>query len=437
MISVQSILLLCSLVEVINTQTYENTINLRSALLTASYDADVLPLDDQSGTLNMNLTAYVFMISEVNQVEGSVTMGVMITQEWFDERLSWTPGNHGGLTTVSIKSKDVWTPSLTVANPVEFIMLDQSWMPVMYMYNGKAMYTVGEVVKFTCSFYMKFWPFDKQVCSLHLFVYGYTSEQLSLAVPGTVINTDYYSKNGEWRLDQNSFEYRIENFFGASKVKYSFRLERLPAFYLLTVILPLNGIGALTCLVFLLPSEAGERVGYSITILLALAVFLTVASEELPKNSEPIPMFCLYTLFDMIVCILALIFIIISLRLYHRNEDIPIPRYYKSIVRYSKFKFRRNEIQDGDDRSTSSLENTKTSLEKQEKQASVRKIFVASRNSVPVHSEAVQDEKEEITWKTVSEAVDKIVFFAMVILTYIPSIIIVIYMSAGSEYVEQ
>jgi hypothetical protein len=43
----------------------------------------------------------------------------------------------------------------------------------------------------------------------------------------------------------------------------------------------------LNIFVFLLPADSGERVGYAITVLLAIAVFLTISSDSLPATSNP------------------------------------------------------------------------------------------------------------------------------------------------------
>ena len=40
-----------------------------------------------------------------------------------------------------------------------------------------------------------------------------------------------------------------------------------------------------SCLVFLIPSEAGGKMGTSITIVLAYAVYITILSEYLPDTS--------------------------------------------------------------------------------------------------------------------------------------------------------
>ncbi|XP_045167797.2 neuronal acetylcholine receptor subunit beta-3-like [Mercenaria mercenaria] len=402
-------------------QTYDDVLNLRTTLLT-SYDADILPLDDQSDSLNINLTMVIFKMPEVDPVRGAISMGIMVTQEWYDERLTWTPADHNGTMGISIKSEDVWTPPLTVANPVTFTLLDTSWMQVMIMADGKMSYTVGGIIEFSCTFYMKFWPFDKHICSIHLFPYGYPASKVTFAVPGTVVDTGIYTENGEWFLDEDSFEYKLNSIFGMTRVVYSFKIARLSSFYVLTVILPIFGVGALTCLVFLLPSESGERVGYAITIMLTLAVFMTITSEDLPKNGAPIPVIFVYILFNLIVCIGALLFVILNLMIYHRTEKVPMANFYKSIVRFSRRSWCRRKVQDETDERKNSISNSKDMMKS-------RKIFVSDLEG----SGAKED--EDIEWKEVSEAIDKLMFYAMVIVTFVPSIIILVYTAAASEYI--
>jgi hypothetical protein len=358
----------------------------------------------------------VFTMPEVNPVLGAITMGIMVTQEWYDERLTWTPSDHNGTMMFSMKAENIWTPPLTVSNPVKFTLLDTPWMQATIMYNGKVMFTVGGIIQFSCSFSMKFWPFDKHICTLNLFPYGYMASKLTFTVPGVVVDTGIYSENGEWYLDTNSFDFKLGTVFGMSEIVYSFNIARLSSFYMLTVILPINGIGMLTCLVFLLPTESGERVSYAITIMLSLAVFLTVTAEDLPKNSEPLPIICVYILINLIICILGLLFVVLNLIVYNRTEKDKMANIYKSTVRFTKRKWFRSKVKHEPPRKKSSA-----------------RIDVKSKDAFTDPEDEIAD--EDIEWKDVSEAIDKILFILFVVVTYIPSIVILIYTAAASEYV--
>lgn len=412
--------ILCNVVELVRTQSYESVQELRTRSL-QSYDPDMLPLNQQSDVLNINLTASVFSISEVDQVRGAITMDIMVTLDWYDQRLNWKPADHNGITNFSIKSESVWTPPLTVANPVTFTLLDKSWMQVLILYDGKVSYTVEDIIEFTCSFNMKFWPFDKHRCSLRFSVYGYQQNRMSLSVPGPVVNTDFYTKNGEWYLEESSFEYTTDGIYCMPQVIYTFQINRLPAFYMLTEIIPINVIGALTCLVFLLPSESGERISYSITIILSLAVFLTVTAEDLPKNSEPVPIMCLYILFNMIVCICSLILVIFNLILYHRCNSVPVSKFYKTLARLARDRKLGRKDENGPQ--LRSLLPATLSCNNEDSNMAVTWWLAVSSGDT-----------DNVTWKNVSESMDKLLFCGMVVITYTPSIIILIYIATASNY---
>ena len=67
----------------------------------------------------------------------------------------------------------------------------------------------------------------------------------------------------------------------------------------------------LTPILFLLSKSSGERVGYSSKVLLALSVYATIVSDQLPQNSELMPlilvlMFIWYVL-DAIIVVVVII----------------------------------------------------------------------------------------------------------------------------------
>ncbi|KAG7249443.1 hypothetical protein CRUP_004825, partial [Coryphaenoides rupestris] len=68
-------------------------------------------------------------------------------------------------------------------------------------------------------------------------------------------------------------------------VTYSFILKRLPLFYTLFLIIPCLGLSFLTVLVFYLPSDEGEKLSLSTSVLVSLTVFLLVIEEIIPSSS--------------------------------------------------------------------------------------------------------------------------------------------------------
>ena len=114
---------------------------------------------------------------------------------------------------------------------------------------------------------------------------------------------------------------------------FKFILKRYSGFYLLNLIFLICVLGILNLFVFLLPPESGERVGYSITVLLSIVVFLTITSNSLPGTSEPrMPTIFLLLNGYVVISVLIVISVIINLRFYLRDQEIPVSAYWNSLI---------------------------------------------------------------------------------------------------------
>ncbi|CAG2219773.1 HTR3 [Mytilus edulis] len=93
----------------------------------------------------------------------------------------------------------------------------------------------------------------------------------------------------------------------------------------------------LNIFVFLLPPESGERVGYAVTVLLAIAVFLTISSDNLPATSSPrISSISLLLFSDVVISAVIVLMVILSLRYYHRDDNYPVSTFMRGFVNVSR-----------------------------------------------------------------------------------------------------
>ena len=88
-----------------------------------------------------------------------------------------------------------------------------------------------------------------------------------------------------------------------SSIKYILTLDRLSEFFFLYIILPMIALSFLFLLVFFIPAQSGERMGFGVSILLSLTVYMLVVSEKVPENSNTRSM--LGTLFCAIFYLLS------------------------------------------------------------------------------------------------------------------------------------
>ena len=73
------------------------------------------------------------------------------------------------------------------------------------------------------------------------------------------------------------------------RVRFDLALDRKPAFYVMTLLLPCVLTKIIAILGFLLPPESGEKLSLEITVLLALVVFLLIVVDQLPHSSDSFP----------------------------------------------------------------------------------------------------------------------------------------------------
>lgn len=102
------------------------------------------------------------------------------------------------------------------------------------------------------------------------------------------VSLEYFSENGEWDLLSTSYgrtEYE-EDDYSYAKVSLYFNLERRPVYYGLNTILPVIVNSLLIPLVFLMPNESGEKIGFCLTSLLAYVVILTLVTQDLPTSAK-------------------------------------------------------------------------------------------------------------------------------------------------------
>ena len=72
-------------------------------------------------------------------------------------------------------------------------------------------------------------------------------------------------------------------------VYFTLNFSRLRPYYVITLLVPAMLLSVLMVLTFLLPTDCGERLGYSMTILLSYTVMMTITSQLIPTTSKETP----------------------------------------------------------------------------------------------------------------------------------------------------
>ncbi|XP_056002663.1 neuronal acetylcholine receptor subunit alpha-9-like [Ostrea edulis] len=97
-------------------------------------------------------------------------------------------------------------------------------------------------------------------------------------------------------------------------------------YILLNLAVPLIFLSILNSFVFLLPESSGERISYSVTILLALVLYLNMIADRLP-NSAPVSLININIIIQFTNSCVIVLFTILTLWMYNnQQENKPVSR---------------------------------------------------------------------------------------------------------------
>uniref|UniRef100_A0A0L8GQC0 Neurotransmitter-gated ion-channel ligand-binding domain-containing protein n=1 Tax=Octopus bimaculoides TaxID=37653 RepID=A0A0L8GQC0_OCTBM len=215
-------------------------------------------------------------------------------QQWKDCNLAWNVSEYNGIESIVLPEDMIWIPDICLYDNSEYVLKGiKEYYRARVFHDGSVKYHFPSVLKSVCQIDIKRFPFDQQVCNLTFGSWAYTDNEVMVMNNKTDGDKRYYVKSSEWKLAELSIHSYQKLYscckYTFSEVVFTIRLSRKPAIQLLNLIYPCMIISGITLIGFFLPPESGEKVSVSVTVLLSLAVFQLVITENLPPNSDSLP----------------------------------------------------------------------------------------------------------------------------------------------------
>ena len=417
-----------SIFPTINSASMDEVKTLRANLL-SGYDKYVRPVRNQTDIVNVHVGLSMIALQEFDEVLEKFSFVGVFFLSWTDENLVWDSANYSGIEEVFIGYKDVWVPEIILTNPSEKLdSFGEEWQLLRYNAIGGAFWFPGNLIKATCAINAYYFPFDVQECTLEVYAWGYYSHEVRLVAARDVIDTNMMPEHGSWSIIQT--QVKVENVSSVSKASFVFRFERKPQYVIVNVVLPILFLCLLNVLVFLLPPESGERISYSITVLLSIAVFMTIVSDTLPKTSEPLPIISFFMMMSLIASSLITTAAILNLRLFHKSSDTTVPNWLVSIYRRlgsccsNKCKRKRGSISAAKEKGISTPV-TEIKLGSSNKEAVLEPPFQDIVNNVSVDT--------PVSWQEISVFLDYLLLIVSTSFTVISFCIFLIITGASAK----
>ncbi|XP_060136983.1 acetylcholine receptor subunit alpha isoform X2 [Zootoca vivipara] len=271
---------------------------------------------------------------EVNQI---VATNVRLKQQWKDVNLKWKPEDYGGVKQIRITSSELWRPDLVLYNNADGDFAIVQDTKVLLDYTGHITWTPPAIFKSYCEIIVTHFPFDEQNCSMKLGTWTYDGTVVAIFPESDRPDLSNFMPSGEWVMkDYRGWKHWVTYACCPDTpyldITYHFVLQRLPLYFIVNVIIPCLLFSFLTGLVFYLPTDSGEKMTLSISVLLSLTVFLLVIVELIPSTSSAVPLIGKYMLFTMVFVIASIIITVIVINTHHRSPSThTMPQWVRKI----------------------------------------------------------------------------------------------------------
>ncbi|KAK6190686.1 hypothetical protein SNE40_002494 [Patella caerulea] len=280
----------------------------------------IRPLLNQSETITVSVLCHISAITDFDETLQKVSMTSWLDVKWRDELIAWNASEYGNVTKISPHPDDIWRPNVALSGTFGGTQLVGDDMIIIIVdNNGDALWTPGIKSETFCRVDISKYPFDTQECKIDFFNWGTISGELSLKSDG--VNTDHFYRNGEWDLIGTSEREFIVEYNGGEyskpHVEITIIIKRRPSTICLTVILPVILLSLINVCAFIIPAESGEKLSFSVTVLLSLAVFLSYINSLMPQTSETISYLAVWISAQLVLSSVVVLLESITLAIHH------------------------------------------------------------------------------------------------------------------------
>ncbi|XP_026467576.1 acetylcholine receptor subunit alpha-like [Ctenocephalides felis] len=282
--------------------------------LLSNYNKLVRPVVNVTDALTVKIKLKLSQLIDVNLKNQIMTTNLWVEQSWYDYKLKWEPKEYGGVEMLHVPSDHIWRPDIVLYNNADGNFEVTLATKATLNYTGRVEWRPPAIYKSSCEIDVEYFPFDEQTCVMKFGSWTYDGFQVDLRhrdeqtgsnVVDIGIDLSEFYTSVEWDILEVP-AVRNEKFYTCCDepyldITFNITMRRKTLFYTVNLIIPCMGISFLTVLVFYLPSDSGEKVSLSISILLSLTVFFLLLAEIIPPTSLVVPLLGKFVLFTMIL----------------------------------------------------------------------------------------------------------------------------------------
>ncbi|KAK2704942.1 acetylcholine receptor subunit alpha-like isoform X1 [Artemia franciscana] len=302
--------------------------------LLSNYNKLVRPVENTTSKLKVFIKLRLSQLIDVNLKNQIMTTNLWVEQFWYDYKLRWDPAEYGGVTMLHVPSDHIWRPDIALYNNADGNFEVVLATKATIRESGLVEWKPPAIYKSACEINIEYFPFDEQTCVMKFGTWTYDGNQVDLRHLDETNGTDTVQIGMDLSEFYMSVEWdilavpakRSEKFYTCCDepyldITFNITMRRKTLFYTVNLIIPCMGISFLTVLTFYLPSDSGEKVTLSISILISLHVFFLLVVEIIPPTSLVVPLLGKYLIFAMILVSISICVTVVVLNVHFRSPQ--------------------------------------------------------------------------------------------------------------------
>ncbi|XP_035763678.1 5-hydroxytryptamine receptor 3A-like [Neolamprologus brichardi] len=253
----------------------------------------------------------------------------ILDMAWRNEYINWKPEDFCGIEYITIPTSYLWIPDITIEEMTEKDKASPS--PYLSIYhNGSVEFRNDQVVQSTCKMHVYKFPFDTQSCNLSFKSIFHDDKEIYLRNKSinnstvTELSRKMMHTQYEWLFIDMSVNNEIVEDYGFNQtvVIYTITMKRRSVLYVANFLLPVLFFLLLDLSSFLISDTGGEKLGFKVTVLLAVTVMQLLLNEILPSSSDSIPLIAVYCIGIFALMLLSLLEAILVKHLIEKDSAV-------------------------------------------------------------------------------------------------------------------
>ncbi|KAL3967959.1 receptor-type tyrosine-protein phosphatase U [Sarotherodon galilaeus] len=287
------------------------------------------PIINNNNHTEVFLIVKLYAILDMREIDQTLITYIWVDLLWRNEFIEWKPDDFCGITYITIPTYYLWMPDIAIEEMTE----KDKASPSPYLSigsDGWVRFRNDQVVLSTCKMHVYKFPFDTQSCNLSFRSIMHDDKEMYLQHGSfnhstvTELSRELMHTQYEWLFIDMSVNNEIVEGLGYSQtvVIYTITMKRRSVLYVANFILPVLFFLLLDLSSFLISDTGGEKLGFKVTILLAVTVMQLLLNEILPSSSDSIPLIAVYCIGIFALMLLSLLEAILVKHLIEKDSAV-------------------------------------------------------------------------------------------------------------------